>query len=392
MALVVVLLVVGYVAWWIDLLAHEAAHAIVARLLGHGVFEVRLGRGGPARVLRFGLLSIRLTPWPTNGRVMHLPAKRRVPRRQDFLISAAGPVASANLAVLGSLGLVAAMDMTGSIGGLVRFFLLVLACSSLFTVTFSLLPHASEESESAKSDGSRMLAALSRTRHDAIPALVFAELKRGARLFGCGETRRGSRLIARALRDDSLRQHVKRKMAVAWALAAAGCVDDARSICREILSDPGEARGSATRRDAADGLACLALYWNRRDLLEEGLAVITSAIEEFPDEITLRGTLGSILFELGDLERAEPLLSEVADCSEADIDRAITSVYLAVIHAARGEVEEANGYLETARFKGRKNPVVGRILDRLLPTVPGYIPPGIVVRAFSRAPYARILE
>jgi len=161
------------------------------------------------------------------------------------------------------------------------------------------------------------------------------------------------------------------------------CVDEARPIYREVLSNPVLPRGCAARRQASDGLACLALYHDRQDLLAEAKVTITAAVRESPDEITIRVTLGGVLCELGDVESAEPVLTDVLARSRHPVDRAIAAAYLALITARKGDSNAAMQYAGTAQASAGEHRLVRRLLDR------GEFSPGRRCRAPKRGSSCR---
>jgi hypothetical protein len=72
-------------------------------------------------------------------------------------------------------------------------------------------------------------------------------------------------------------------------------------------------------------------------------------MRQFPGEITLAGTRGGVLIELGRLEQGEQMLRGVVARSASDIDLAISSLYLAIAAKRRGKEEEAEPFVERAR-------------------------------------------
>ena len=86
------------------------------------------------------------------------------------------------------------------------------------------------------------------------------------------------------------------------------------------------------------------------------------ALQRSPDSTTLKGTLGSLYFELGEIEPGERLLREVHATSPDTLDRGITAAYLAVLASRRKEKAEAAHLIGLATEHTADHPLVQRIL------------------------------
>lgn len=352
-----------YLAVWLDLVLHEAGHALVARLFGHAVLDIYLGAGRPAHTFNFGLCDVHIAPWPLVGMVGWVPRRHRVPPTQAFLVTAAGPLASATLVGLTVLYTTVIASGDAPLWAPVRTFVWAVMLTSLGSGLGNLLPmERSTWDKDCPSDGSRLVQIIRHGVPDHVSALCVVGLKRGLRLCDAGEHRRGVRLILRSMRDVTLRQNSLLTAKLATILSHHDLVDEARGIYREILGNPVLPRGCAARRYAADGFASLVLYNDRQDLLEEAKATITSAVEESPDAITLRVTLGGVLCELGDVEAAEAMLADALARSTQPLDQAIASAYLAVISSQRGKSGAATRHLKKAQASAGEHRLVRRLV------------------------------
>ncbi|HTQ31537.1 MAG TPA: site-2 protease family protein [Opitutaceae bacterium] len=113
-----------------------------------------------------------------------------------------------------------------------------------------------------------------------------------------------------------------------------GCLDKARqSLEQVLLSIPKDA---ALRTQVFDYLACLVLNHGRSDWLQDADKWSTSAWEADPKSVTLRGTRGSVLAELGRNAEARTALLDVLMETESDQDRAYCFIYLAWLDAQDG--------------------------------------------------------
>lgn len=111
-----------------------------------------------------------------------------------------------------------------------------------------------------------------------------------------------------------------------------------------------------------DQLACRC-FMTRPELQRLDLADRFSA-EAFrlaPHLVTIQGTRGSVLAELGRLDEAEALLGPVFENATPGINRAYSALYLAVICMRRGQTDKAREFAREAR----RNEPAGFVGDRL---------------------------
>ncbi len=139
----------------------------------------------------------------------------------------------------------------------------------------------------------------------------------------------------------------------------------AQEAAETILLDPQCRRDDPCRAEAADTFACAALYGNVRDAMPKALGILKDAAADFPEMVTLKGSLGGMLFEMQQFDAAEAVLNEVIQKSSADIDHGISSAFLARIAARRGESDEAKKLAQIAREKAGEMTVVKRVLAEL---------------------------
>jgi tetratricopeptide (TPR) repeat protein len=90
-----------------------------------------------------------------------------------------------------------------------------------------------------------------------------------------------------------------------------------------------------------DHLASLPITEQLKAFLPAADTFSADALALQPQNMTLKGTRGAILVELGCLEEGESLLNEVYANSEADNEKGISAFYLGVIAKTKGEVEKA---------------------------------------------------
>jgi tetratricopeptide (TPR) repeat protein len=361
---VIILALVIFAVHWLLLIVHEAGHVVAGRLLGYGVLHVRLGGGSRSRTFFLRHCAITVGPWPSRGEVWGIPLRRSVSRMRAIAFSLAGPIAEASLAAIALLCVIAFAHTYTALGGLVRTLGGIVVVVSAFSFALNLMPFRFvQDGRYLRSDGLSALRKLLGKDAASRPELWALTLLWGDYLCQAGESR-GVRFLRRAARNSTVRQHPALLAAIATTLQHFGNAGEAVELCRDVLARP-LPHGTEARLRAADALAATVLRGDRPDLLAEALQVITSAVEEFPEAITLRATLGALLYESGETERAEAILTEVAKSRSAH-ERGIASAYLAVAHAARGDLEYARFYRDVALEKAGDHPVVQRILPTIV--------------------------
>jgi tetratricopeptide (TPR) repeat protein len=93
---------------------------------------------------------------------------------------------------------------------------------------------------------------------------------------------------------------------------------------------------------ALDNVGTHVLSTHARALWEEAVRWIDHGLQLQPETLTLKGTKGALLVELGKDLEGEPLLKEVYTCSQDNVEQGISSLYLALVAKREGNVEEAN--------------------------------------------------
>ena len=162
-----------------------------------------------------------------------------------------------------------------------------------------------------------------------------------------GDCREGAGDYAEASRMYAVAETMLRPEAAVWLkiqrvkmLSRSGDVTAAGELARSVVNG----LTGAAQLGALDSLACLPIMDNIKSLLPLAEEFSRKALELQPQNLTLKGTRGSILFELGHVEEAEPLLKEVYTTSEADNDQRISAFYLGLIAKARGDLKRARAF------------------------------------------------
>jgi tetratricopeptide (TPR) repeat protein len=110
-----------------------------------------------------------------------------------------------------------------------------------------------------------------------------------------------------------------------------------------------------------DYLACVPFMEGHRQYLPEADRWSHQLVAFQPQNVTLKGTRGALLVEQGRFDEAEPLLNEVYATSESDMDRGISSLYLAIVAKHRSNHREARRLAERARRTYRPAWLIQRV-------------------------------
>ena len=145
-------------------------------------------------------------------------------------------------------------------------------------------------------------------------------------------------------------------------LGRLGLVEEVRAMVPRQLNETVPVAGKAL---FLDSLACLPMTHGVRTIVPYALEWIKQAQELDPGSITLRGTLGMLQFESGQLAEAETTLREVLDKSEEDNDIGIASLYLALCAKHKGKLAEANKLGRRARRTYPESWLLKRLSDEL---------------------------
>lgn len=331
---------------WMGLFIHELGHAVPAWLCRFRIFEFRIGSGRPAFVRRLGPTQICLAPLPSGGLITYLPLHTRWYRLRSIAGLCGGPLA--NVATGAAALWLAHHSAPASRYQLLEFLLTGLGYISGGLALASLLPYYTTLfGRRFPTDGLQILQLLF-TRQDPSQAVHFCYLREGLSLYEVNLPQKAARWLRRALRHSQVRAEHPVASTCALILAEAGHVDEAHQILSGMLESTFSSPVSVQWRDTADVLGSLPIYFKRPDLLLEAKQVLQTAVADFPSHITLRGTLGGVLFELGETEEAEPMLEEVLATSDAAIDRSLAAAYLAHIWNERGCIDRAKEHAEKA--------------------------------------------
>ena len=339
-------LVAGWLIGWGTLAIHELAHALLARSLGYRVTRVSIG--GFPRLPEFKLASVRFSLGlflPSHGLVEFSSAP--VPVWQAMRrVAWAGPASGALLAAVGFfvLVMVPGRSLTSQCA-------VVLAICGLVSLGQLFPERARIGNRVVHTDGTWLfmpehilrqvayLRWLSRLRistaasSDA-PSVGSPLLATWHRLSAepVAEQRRGMVLALDALASavPSVETHLLASF-VLGCLARLSPEDEDFAAIEPLVTRfvAGEAPAIVKTR-LLDVLACCVLFPPREALLLLAERWTRLALEMSPNDVTLYGTLGSVLVERGQKEEGQRMLRELLKRSTSMADRRIARRMLAV--------------------------------------------------------------
>jgi Tfp pilus assembly protein PilF len=115
-----------------------------------------------------------------------------------------------------------------------------------------------------------------------------------------------------------------------------------------------------------DSFACVPLYYHSPELLPLADECSKRALELSPSELTLKGTRGGVLVELGRIAEGTALLQECLEQSRSANDQAISASFLALAALREGNRERAHQLLGQAeRILATKPAVVDKVFQRV---------------------------
>lgn len=354
--------VVSFVGIWVSIIIHEMGHVIGAWITRCRIFEVKFGTE-PRLVKWIGGTRLRISWFPNGAFVRAMPRDTRWYRTRTIFFTALGPIFSLGyLAALfwlcsrvQSLNTVELQPVSNAI--------YLLAILELVGLSGILIPRKVQiEGTECGNDVLQIWQTIKAPGPDRIQHDFQFGYAQFRFLSAEGKTRKAglwARKLARLSTDD---MSLAEQHAMAAVLVATEQWESAKRIAERILSDPSVESDDPMRWEAGDTFASAVLYGDDRAAMPRAIQLLESLIKDFPDIITLKGTMGGLLFETGQSDQAEATLKEVIAKSNAAIDQGISSAYLARIARSRGEADSARHLESVATRDAGDAAVVKRLL------------------------------
>lgn len=356
-------LIALYVAQWALLVIHELGHAVAGWLMRMEIVEVRLGCGAEVIVKRFGRLKFHIETRPAFGWVLAFPTSVKGYRSRWFLFIVGGPLASALAYVfLVETGPVKAWYFEWSLSWVFYAIQRMVRYMSLWMLLVSLWPRRSRlYGEYALSDGLQMLMILFLGKAGALQIFAYVQAHRARFLWT--EGRRDEALVvfreAQALPGRA--QDLSFCAIMASAIAEQGRVDEALEMLRGLLQKAG--KDWQAYGEVANAFCSVVICESRAATLPEAEQIIRKAIARSPEQSSLKGTLGGILFEQGRYSEACRMLEALHYASQEPLDQAITAAYLAHLSLRIRDETAALRYAEVAKSFGMNHRLVKWLVD-----------------------------
>lgn len=358
------------IAYVVSVVLHELAHAMTAHWVGFKVHTIRLGRGVPVKTWKWCDVQVQLCGFPASGLVEAFPLNSRGYRWKAALMIAAGPFASVVLlAGFGALfHLMEPSDLPFSdTSGLpfndaTYWLSTMMLAANAYICLLTLIPHSSQRGAERIENDARLLIRVAGVTDAQIEAGVAAGyVMRANELAEKGKPELAGRWLFRKISRHASAAPEYLHWAAAF-LNERGMPEGSQRLIVRILRRPEDpARSLDDECRVIDGVVTLVLGRPFRELAGECLVAIEKMIEIFPDRVTLRGSRGSLFFEMGDYAAAELDLSACLAQSDQPIDRGISAAYLAALAQMRGNSEGVAKFDAIVRESGATHPIIDRL-------------------------------
>jgi len=340
-------LVTGFILLHGIIAAHELGHIIAGQTAGIEFSSFHIGSG--FKLAEFNIAKVKVT-WklfPSYGFVRPLQSRHLLSLTRCTLFFAGGVIAEILMgwALWYTYSHENLHDLIWSVP-LVRYLFITAVIFLIATIGASAWP-ATHTIEGIPLDNDSLLIwKLWTTRRD-LPTKrrLLENWQRYTELIATGDIVTASDHAKRLLLENPDDPAIH--LTISRLFELQGDLDDAREILERILKKIPKA--SPFRTQALDLLVCLVLNYGKTEWLEDANQWSIQALEEAPDSVTLKGTRGSVLAELGRNPEAQTLLHEVMNSTESDNDRAYCLAYLGWIDAQRGNYTLANEKIEKAK-------------------------------------------
>ncbi len=354
--------VVSFVGIWVSIIVHEMGHVIGAWITRCRIFEVKFGTE-PRLVKWIGGTRLSISWFPNGAYVRAMPRDIRWYRARTIFFTALGPIFSLGyLAALfwlcsrvQSFNTLELQPVSNAI-----YLLVILELGGLSGI---LLPRKVQiEGTECGNDALQIWQTIIAPEPDRIQHDFQFGYAQFRFLSAEGKTRKAGLWARKLSRLKTDGMSCFEQLALAGVLVGTEQWDSAKRIAERILADSSVESDDPMRWEAGDTFACAVLYGDDRATMPRAIQLLESLIKDFPDVVTLKGTLGGLLFEIGEFDRSEAILKDVIAKSTAAIDQGISSAYLARIARSRGAADESRKYAEAAMKNSGDMPVVKRIL------------------------------
>lgn len=323
---------------------HELGHVAGAWLCGWKPFVLKVGSGPVRSSFRLGDLELRWTMAPYSGFAQAFTTSRRLFRLRKIIFVLAGPVVTGGvIAWLWWASAAVQIDSPSWLSAALQ----VSSFAQIGMLFFCVWPMwVTVDGDRLPNDMLQVCKALVMSGKD-VGREIAANIGGAAAMFiERGEKDRAKLFLARFKDVTEEMRSVDLDCLWIHLLRAVGRKEEAQAIMRAVID--GGTESGQSRSEVLDGIDCLPLYYGYTDLLEEGLGLIEIAIAASPDVITLKGTQGALLIEMGRVDEGCRLVEKVAAETKSQNDIAIASYYRALAFAKSRDLQRAQEVLQKA--------------------------------------------
>lgn len=358
-----VLFVVGFLVLHLVIGVHEGGHWLAGRLVGIRTSRFLVGSGRCLLRLRRPTFELRWSVYPTHGYVQPHPGAELTSFPRTTIYFLGGIAAELLMAV--ACGACLRDNLLWHwvwTTALTRYVLFVLILQLVLTIYSSAYPAWGETGGSPQPNDALQIVLHWRTRGEKLSrAQFYTDVARYNQIASQGagaETESAfDDLAAKYPNEPDLR------LMASGLLAAKGRFAEARAIIDDLLRL--EPLVAATRAHYIDHLITLFLNYGIAEWASEIDRWSYDALLASPNSVTLRGTRGSVLAELGRNAEARRLLDEVLAETESTTDQVFCHTYLAWLDAQEGKQDSAQKHLETAKALTLPMPALDRIEKKI---------------------------
>ena len=358
------LFIVGFLALHFVIGVHEAGHWLAGRLMGIHTSRFLVGSGRCMLHLRRPTFELLWSVYPTHGYVMPHPSQHLVsfPRATIYYLGGIG----AELLVAAVCWILLQDNLLWHwvwANAPARYVLFVLILQLALTVYSSSYPAWDEIGGFSQPNDALQIVLHWKTRGERRDrAQFYADVARYNQIAS-----QGLSAATEAAFDDLAGKYSNEpdlRLLASGLLAAKGRFTEARSIIDDLLKP--DSLAAADRAHYIDHLITLFLNYGIAEWANEIDRWSYDALLASPNSVTLRGTRGSVLAELGRNAEARALLAEVLADTDSTIDRVFCHTYLAWLDAQEGKPDSARKHLKTAKSFAQPFPAIERIEKKIV--------------------------
>ena len=342
----------------IAIVPHEIGHALAALAVGMRLFSVSIGVSGRICFVRqvFGC-DVMIHSLPIGGHVIIAPKTLRLVRVRQFLAVLGGPLANVLLLVLGQQLLRLYSGQT-----ILFWILLGLFYGNVLQLAVALFPRLQRLGKKRLPSDGRQLLAIPRMSAKVIQALHSTTFYYEA---------------MEALQRDKVHdaeQWVSKGMEVypdnSWGLVAQASIlnhQEKYALAKDgYLGAPNQPNMTPElRANLWNNIAWIDLMLADPTLLEEADRLSRQALEELPWQPYVRGTRGSVLIELGQIDEGVRHVVQALRDNYMGSSKALNACYLAIAEIRRGDFSKALDYIDEAKKRDPKCPLLERAVKEL---------------------------